>query len=200
MLILSADRERLDILTYRDVKRSILERRRAIRKSRDMKGDDRCWLDNYLIWMAFENSPPDPRKPLPYGEAMRLCAEFYEHCRAENEDPTPPDAIMDPDHWDDDLYGISKDRLVDKLVTIQLVIATFMDIYDRHALTTDDYRNLYAILPEKIPADFRLPPRDEFLGTDRPDAGCPRFWMSHSSCKGPCNLHAWGPCINHDAD
>lgn len=61
--------------------------------------------------------------------------------------------------------------------------------------TADDDRALYAILPEKMPADLRLPPEDHFLGeTKSPDAGCPAFWRSHDGCGPECNLHQWGPC------
>lgn len=199
-VILSNDAELLNLLTYRELKIAIRERRRVIRKSRDERGDDRCWMDNYLIWAMLENSPVDPMKAPAYGEAMQSCEQFYKYCSTEDKDPTPLDAILDPDHWDDDLWGINKNRLVYKLLEIQLAITILRDVYYHRPLTIDDYRNLYVILPEKIPADFRLPPRSEFLGTDNPHAGCPRFWMSHSNCKGPCNLHVWGPCANHQAD
>ncbi len=62
--------------------------------------------------------------------------------------------------------------------------------------TIEDDRVLYSVLPEKIPADFRLPPRSEFLGEVRsPHAGCPAFWRSHNGCSATRHdLHQWGPC------
>src|SRR3989344_3813621 len=60
--------------------------------------------------------------------------------------------------------------------------------------TLEDDKELYSVLPEKIPADFRLPCEEDFLGTVRTDAGCPQFWNSHQNCPGEHDLHQWGPC------
>ena len=57
--------------------------------------------------------------------------------------------------------------------------------------------SLYKLLPEhgKVPVDFTLPPREEFLGTVKDCAGCPNFWKSHANCQTQKhNPHAWGPC------
>lgn len=52
-----------------------------------------------------------------------------------------------------------------------------------HRDARGDDRLPYAVLPEKIPCDFRLPPEAEFLGEAiAPHAGRPSFWRSHSAC------------------
>lgn len=177
------------------LKLAILERRNAIRKHRDAIGDDRCWVDDYLVWQMVVEVPCVPIMPPDFETAMNLCRQFYHLRRAETLDPMPDDAVLDYGLWDDDLAEITKDRLLDKLDEIQRVIWRHYDVGDRPRTIEDD-RMLYAILPEKVPGDLRLPPEDEFLGEVlAPVAGCPAFWRSHGTCPVSChNLHAWGPC------
>lgn len=178
-----------------DCRAAILERRESIRNHRDERGDDRCFLDDYLLWKWLSDSPPEPVAPISIEWGMEQCALFYNHRRAETADPLPKEAILDPRHWDDDLEGMASDQLHDELLRVQEGLRAHRDITLRPRTIADD-RALYALLPEKVPADFRLPPEEEFLGEARaPQAGCPAFWRSHGGCSAKCHdLHRWGPC------
>ena len=167
--------------------------RERIRWHRDQKGDDRCWLDDYEVWALLPDSPPEPRTPPTFEEGMRRCREFWTYRRAEYPDPAPPNAALDRNCWDDDLSEMSVEELAREFLRIGGAIRAHRGVTGRPRYLPDD-RALYAVLPEKIPADFRLPPKEEFLGEAKaPNAGCPAFWRSHSRCTA-CNLHQWGPC------
>ena len=186
-------RESLLQLSRTELLRMIFECRRAIRYHRDQKGDDRCWLDDYLVWRMLDDSPSAPI--LPFGEAMWRCEEFYVFRRADAADPVPPDAIPDPALWDADIPRMDAGELLDKLAQAQETIRRHRDM--PHWLRTIEHdRLLYSVLPEKIPPDFRLPPRNEFLGEAKaPCAGCPSFWRSHANCSiEKHDPHRWGPC------
>lgn len=173
---------------------AILERRTAIRSHRDQRGDDRCWLDDAVMWSALVDTPSEPTVLPGYDEMMRRCTSFYNKRRSDISDPVPKDAIIDREHWDDDLASMTHAELLDELLRIQKALRTHRDINGRERNTEDD-RALYRILPEHLPADFRLPAVDAFLGTAKPCAGCPNFWKSHEHCGTNIhNTHRWGPC------
>jgi len=175
------------------LKNKIILVRTALRaEHRDVKGDDRCWIDDYSIW-KFSRSRPILVKPTPV-EAMRRCILFYHLRRAEFPDPIPSDAILERSRWDEDLEGICRYQLSDKLEqTVNFIEHHYQTSRIRPLQLRDD-RLLYEVLPEKIPADFRLPSEEEFLGRAKHGAGCPNFWDSHADCGRNCNLHQWGPC------
>ncbi len=187
--------KRLD-LTTRALRTAISEARLRIRTHRDTeKPDDRCHLDDYLVWDLLDDSPPAPTD-FEYEESMELCKNFWTFRRAGEADPIPKRAIRDRRLWDQDLRSplMTRKGLLDELFKIQQAIKKHRDIGRRHRTVEDD-RLLYTVLPEKMPGDFRLPTRPEFLGEAKaPHAGCPAFWRSHSTCKPPHNLHKWGPC------
>lgn len=193
-MILPCERIFLSCLSKSELKRAILERRYIIRGHRDARGDDRCWLDDYLVWAMLPAQPFRLFEKLDRSERMEKCTMFYRLRRSETTDPIPSDAIIDPDHWDEDLRGMTYEQALDELVKIQEAIRRHGEVRDC-LRTIDDDRALYAILPEKVPADFRLPPEDEFLLGKKSGAGCPNFWDSHSACGRSCNLHQWGPCV-----
>ncbi len=174
---------------------TIKKYRTAIRNHRDQVGDDRCWVDDWSVWSVLEGSKPEPQKPPSFEEAMRCCRSFWIYRKSALPEPQHADAITDPAHWDDDLKSMNDEALKKEEARIEKAIKIHRDIDERER-TIDDDRVLYAILPEKIVADFRLPTEDEFLGEKRaPHAGCPSFWRSHQGCA--CekhNLHTWGPC------
>jgi hypothetical protein len=93
------------------------------------------------------------------------------------------------------------DKLLDELVKLQDAILAHREVGNKPRTVEDD-RQLYRVLPEKLPADFRLPPKEDFLGEAKaPTAGCPSFWRSHFGCSGcgecaqkASDLHKWGPC------
>lgn len=178
------------------LKEAILECRRVIRVHRDALGDNRCWLDDYLVWAMLDDSPDSPAVVPSFETAMQLCRQFYIWRRAEISDPVPADAILDPNLWDKDLDQISNADLFEELARIQNAIRQHRDINGRPRTVEDD-RALYTVLPEKISADFRLPTEQDFLGEAKaPLAGCPAFWRSHSCCLVlRHDLHQWGPCL-----
>jgi hypothetical protein len=133
-------------------------------------------------------------KPLeiPEEERMKRCEEFYNNRRSETPDlPKPTERFWISSNID--MLIISPIERLEKLFRIQSAIRKHRDISGRPR-TLDDDRELYSVLADKTPADFRLPSRDEFLSREKLGAGCPNFWDSHSSCGKSCNLHKWGPC------
>jgi hypothetical protein len=189
------ERRWLEVVTYDELGTAIRERRQVLRDHRDQKGDDRCWLDDYKVWAMIQGAPVLSTHPPPYEIFMSSCLLFYEFCRMDEPDPIPIDALLEPALWDHDLRSFSYDQMIDEMVKIQQAIFKHLHISSRPR-TVRDCRELYSVLPEKIPADFRLPPREEFLGRARRGAGCPQFWESHRSCTPLCNLHQWGPCVS----
>ena len=185
------------ILNREELRRKIRKIRKAIRSHRDAKGDDRCWLDDYRVWGSITGSSWPPMR-LPPDEEMRTkCREFWTHRRAEKADEAPVDMIVSKHFWNADLIGLGSKELQGKLRQLEEAIAKHRDIVGRPT-TLDDDRALYTVLPEKLPADFRLPSEQEFLGEAlAPHAGCPAFWQSHQNCPSRvsgCNIYQWGPC------
>ncbi len=180
--------------TTQEFLEAIRGRRKAIRYHRDQKGDDRCWLDDDLLYAFLDDSPPARQKLPPFKQTMERCTQFYLFRRATEPDPIPHGAILDPLRFDEDLFSITRDAILAEILKIQRGIKKHRDVRNRPQSIYDD-RELYALLPEKLPADFRLPARERFLGeTASPHAGCPSFWRSHEACGGTCNLRRWGPC------
>ncbi|MDO8495257.1 MAG: hypothetical protein Q7S32_01865 [bacterium] len=195
-MIISYEPHKLMRLSRDELLVAIKERREALRYSRDQRGDDRCFLDDYKIWAFVEDTPRFSAyflNSMPMQVKMSLCVMFYEFCRTEEPDPVSPDAILDSARWNEDIGSMFWEELLGELIKIQQAIVKHRDILDRPR-TAQDYRDLYSVLPEKVPADFRLPPREEFLGRAKNGAGCPQFWESHEACLHFCDLHQWGPC------
>ena len=142
-----------------------------------------------------DDSPPEPVSLGDFEKMMAKCREFYQSRGADGPDPIPADSIRNSKLWDFDLKRMTREDLLVELYAIQSEIKTHRDIKNRRRTIFDD-RQLYKILPERVTADFRLPPRKDFLGEAKaPDAGCLAFWKSHSRCvSGTCNLHKWGLC------
>ena len=126
---------------------------------------------------------------------MKKCGAFYRYRRTEIPDPEPMGAITDPKEWDSDLILMTQEELEGELLRIRAAVRTHREINGRER-TVDDDRELYSILPERLPADFRLPLESDFLGEAKaPHAGCPSFWRSHETCAaGAHDMHTWGPC------
>lgn len=192
---LPCDRIILSRLCREDLLRAVIERRTVIREHRDARLDERCYRDDWLVWVMLDDTPTEPTVLLPTEEAMVDCNNFFIFRNAETADPTPRNAILERTRWDEDLRAMTSLQLLDELMKLQEAILRHRDIFDRPR-TADDDRALYSVMPEKIPADFRLPPREEFLGEAKaPHAGCPAFWKSHANCRTDChNFHKWGPC------
>ena len=169
--------------------------RAVIRHHRDQRGDDRCWLDDYAVWALVKGSFLMPTALPDWESGMDICRAFYKFRRSEAADPVPVDAIINPADWDNVLAGMDATQLQEMLETLQNAVRAHRDAAC-NGLTIDDDRRLYAVLPEKIPADFRLPKVEDFLGEGRaPVAGCPSFWHSHAACGVKSHdLSVWGPC------
>lgn len=177
----------------RSVANRILRLRAAIRHHRDQRGDDRCWLDDWRLWKKLPDTILDDTA-IP-SDATARCEAYFRHRRSDTADPTPANAIRNRRRWNEDVDGMGREGWAAELGRIEAAIRAHRDILGRERTLADD-RALYAVLPENIPADFRLPPEAEFLGEDAdPIAGCPAFWRSHATCPGTCHdLHRWGPC------
>ena len=190
---LPCDRTVLQNLTLGETIAALWVRWSFIRYHRDQVGDDRCFLDDWLVWQFLSDTPLRPH--FSGEEGMVECKLFWTHRRADGIDTLPVGAIVDPEHWDDILWTDSKFQLKNALFKLQCAIRTHRDITNRPR-TADDDRVLYAHLPEKLSANFCLPSEAQFLGEERaPVAGCPSFWRSHETCASArCNLHCWGPC------
>ncbi len=191
MLRLSDRINDLAQLTRHQQKMAILERRQVIRESRDAKGDDRCHIDDWLIEDCLIDTPPRPH--FTFRQLMTRCVSFYESCKSTEAPVNPPDAILDPERWNDDVFAPGANLLA-ILANLQKAIRRFRDQTAYSVRSIIDYRRLYAVLPEKLEADFRLPSIPEFLGVSKPNAGCPAFLASHANCGSACNMHVWGPC------
>lgn len=57
----------------------------AIRKHRDQRGDDRCWLDDLELYAVLGDEQPDLTLPLRE-EFLSNCSRFWE-CRQRHTDP-----------------------------------------------------------------------------------------------------------------
>jgi len=169
--------------------------RAALRYHRDQKGDDRCFLDDYIVWAKLSESVHVFTILPRFEDAMHLCRMFHSFRNAIQADVIPDDVVIDSAQWDDDLMGNCEEELLAKLSVLHEAIRVHRDIISRPR-TADDDRALYAVLPEKVPADFRLPSEAEFLGEAcAAQAGCPAFWRSHMNClRNVHNFHQWGPC------
>lgn len=193
--VLLDDLLRREEITAQTVRETIIACRNAIREHRDARGDDRCWLDDYKVWVFINGLPRVPNVPPPFEEAMQRCYKFYKHRRTDEKDAMPTSGFLTPGDYDGDLVGMDNWRLFEEVRRLQEAIRIHHDITWRPRMVGDD-RKLYAVLPEKRAADFRLPLEEDFLGEAKaPHAGCPAFWRSHAQCPvAKHNLHQWGQC------
>jgi len=172
----------------------ILERWGAIRTHRDEKDIGRCWANDYPVAFMVTDTTLPVRVPENFQQALAQCERFYD-LRGSTQVPVIlPDAITDPAHWDDSLIGASREQLWDTLVKLQLLIKSWNEA--EPSVANDE--RLYAGLPEKLQADFRLRDRPKFLGGTRqtaPDGSCIAHWCSHEGCDSRiCDPTKPGPC------
>lgn len=169
--------------------------RESIRYHRDQKGDDRCWVDDDRLWGLLPDAPSKPTSLPSYEEMMKRCGAFYRLRRADVPDAVPVGAIQNPSAWDEDLNTMNEIELKRELRRMQEAVRIHRDIQNQERTIEDD-RALYQALPERLTADFRLPPEPDFLREARaPVAGCPSFWRSHQNCpSAKHDIGTWGPC------
>lgn len=180
---------------------AIYRAREVIRYHRDQRGDDRCWLDDLVLWARI--GVERPRKLPGRREMERQCALFFV-LRQRPGEPRHPrrGAIRDPARWNDDLarHGYHRRWLAREASRILAgIMRHYVDSLARPLTWRDDER-LYALLPEGLWPDTRLGPESQFLRSEGLRRGeqksCPRYWKSHQGCpasKG-CTLTQWGPC------
>lgn len=185
--------EELADLDKSQLMKAIKDRRKAIRYHRDQIGDDRCWLDDGLVWAALNTTPAEPKVLPDYEKMMEHCSAFF-YKRQEKEFDQIKDQ-MDETKWDEDLHRLDETGLLNELLKLQTTILEHRERGQLNLTVADD-KKLYEILPEGLKADFRLPSEAAFLGgTVDPCAGCPNFWKSHQSCgTKQHNLRKWGKC------
>jgi len=188
------------ILGRTEIVAAIRSRRKAIRAIRDSIGDNRCWADDPYLNEALEGSPKATKliEGMTQKERQDACENFWKFRKAAEPDPKPR-TLWTKDRWDKDLTGLMNGGLLKKLIELQEAIARHRDVPKRlkrmHKLKDD--RDLFAILPEHghVQTDFRLPPREEFLGLKlAPNAGCVAFWEGHEEDEAPCSFLGWAPC------
>lgn len=173
-----------------NTKEEIVRLRTEIRSHRDQRGDDRCWLDDEKVWVLLPESFLRSTTLPEFSTMMAKCRAFYRYRGTR----TTPIQDVQPAVGDDDLETMGEEELRHALNELQNAIRTHRDVTGRERTYSDDAA-LYSILPERLAADFSLPPEEEFLGEGRaPVAGCPSFWRSHAACGGEHTLSAWGPC------
>ncbi len=189
---LSDRREDLLRLKVGEMRQAIRMRRYWIRYHRSQKGDNRCWGDDYLVWRFWSGAPKMSVPVPPFEREMQKCRSFFKNRRAEFADTVLDDAILDPARWDADLAEMDEVGFLNELLRLQSLIVVHASAEE---LTIEDDRMLYRGLPENLPADFRLPPEEEFIGGIKAGSGCPNFWASHLGCSGGCDFHQWGPCV-----
>jgi hypothetical protein len=82
----------LQKMSIRELQYEVMLLRNAIRKHRDQKGDDNCWLDDFelygLLPERIKCNPDLPNKEL----MMHNCALYYE-CRKANKLYVPVDKL-----------------------------------------------------------------------------------------------------------
>lgn len=178
-----------------EIKERIIALRNAIRYARDQQGDDRCWLDYRKAYALLEDTDQTAMIQLPsYEKGMMLCSVFYS--RRKDSRSSIPKKIMPSSDWDLDLEDRPEVGVYEKLNELERAVRKHRDTVIEE-LTIRDDKTLYKLLPEygKVPVDFTLPARNEFLGIANPCAGCPNFWKSHAQCSTKLhNPHAPGPC------
>lgn len=157
-------RRELRLLSHEALMRAILERREAIRWHRDRRFYDRCVANDDHIWVMLEELPAKTvRSTFDRADAYE---QFYALRGHSNTavliaDRQPPEAVFNPDRWDDDLNGAAREVMLAVLEQIQGAIQQHATVEERtgRTRTWHDDRQLYqATLPEKLNANYYLPP------------------------------------------
>jgi hypothetical protein len=160
----------------------VLRLRNAIRLHRDQRGDDRCWLDDVLLYKALPETVHSLTQLQPKDEFMLACEKFWctRQCPAE-----PAYAGQQTEHrtyTDDDLAGKDLDGLLAEAGRLRTGIRSHRDKGDARSWRDD--ATLYQLLPEKDPGITALPPKHVLLGN------CKNYWQTRQT-QHPPKLHEW---------
>lgn len=165
-MILPVDASGLYVLSNEQLVAAIKERRAAIREHRDAVGKFRSWVSDYAIWAFVLGIPGFPE--LDSQEKMGQCEIFYEHRRSDTAN-APTSFVLEKRSWDIDLKDARRPTLRGKLLQLQEAISWHYKapILQKRPRNLEDDRTLYRVLPENLPADFRLPEKAVFLEASR---------------------------------
>lgn len=170
-------------LTRDRAKDEILKARNAIRGHRDEKGDDRCWLDDDLVYQCVPGYKPVTML-YPKEDFLKQCRVFKERRSGLSSYPSGLLAVPLREN------GMS-DTDIDKWTDEQLkshVFWLWLCILNHHNCGEDktsfDDVLLYMVLPDGTEPDLSLPP--ELL------ANCERFYDTRPCpLTNPHKLHEW---------
>jgi len=145
----------------------IIKLRSIIRYHRDQEGDDRCWLDDELLYESLPEtaniSPSLPSKEF----FMDKCTRFH----SKRQDPNqkrkankPSQIPMDEDvrTLDEDVKNMSEEEQNKEIARLKQAIRLHRNIGDNQRSWQDDKR-LYQALNENSIYDTTLPDQDKFL-------------------------------------
>lgn len=164
-------------------KEEILKARNAIRKHRDAVGDDRCWLDDDLVYQCLPGYKPITTL-CPRVEFLKKCRIFKERrCGWRSYAPgllrVP---LLESGMSDEDIDRWTVKTLRAHVLWLWLAIQNHHDCGDNK--TSFDDILLYLVLPDGIEPNLSLPP--ELLDN------CGRFYNTRPCpLVDPKKLHEW---------
>ena len=159
-----------------ELRAHIVAARNTIRWHRDQLGDDRCWVDDCLLYHRVLGHS-DITQLLPKPEFIGKCRIFHERRRMQS----PPGPMPStPPHPDSDLRGVTDEVLSAKLQRLKDAVKRHYEPGD--AKTASDDQDLYLTLPEKFHGDLRHP--EQLL------ENCERFYEVKRK-DNPLRIHEW---------
>jgi hypothetical protein len=147
----------------------IIKLRNIIRYHRDQKGNDRCWLDDELLYESLPETT-DKVIVLPSREVfMEKCARFHARRQApEQTKQVNQEADQLPDQ---DIEELTEGEQKKEVARLKQAIRLHRNIGDSQRSWQDDQR-LYKVLNENTEYDTTLPDQETFL------SACDRFFAS----------------------
>ena len=169
--------------TREQAQKEILKARNAIRKHRDAVGDDRCWLDDDLVYQCLPDYKPITTL-CSREDFLRKCRIFKERRCGWSSYPSGllKVASLESGTGDEDIGKWDNEKLRAHVLWLWLAIKNHHDC-DDNKTSVDDIL-LYMVLPDGIEPDLSLPP--ELLNN------CGRFYDTRP-CPliDPKKLHEW---------
>jgi hypothetical protein len=171
--------EKLGTLSLTHLKQEILDFRKDLRYHRDQLGDDRCWVDDSLL---YEHLPEKKGiiTRLPKWDKMAVECSRFQRMRGSGKHTGIGFKEVNYNLFDSDLDKMDSTAMIRELMVLRVAVRKHRDLGPKKTL--EDDAELYALLPEKIPADFWLPP--ELL------INCHRFWDIKQT-HNPEKIHEW---------
>ena len=161
----------------RKLRQQIVAWRDIIRWHRDQVGDDRCWLDD---WRVYEVVLEEIKPQWPGVEnCLILCHQYH----TDRSSPLPPRCRRGEvkKELDEDLRPLNHMELLVVMAHLYAVVNIHYKIGDGQRTKEDDLR-LYAVLPDGILPDQRLPVWEVF------QLGCEEFISTPDREQ---RLHEW---------